>query len=592
MHTVGEAPDAGSGPDDSLRASSPEPGGFGLGPEVDRDLAEGGSAGTREALRAEYERLRQRIRELERELADMEFSAPPTSRPALERTLSHLLQKVSMILRAEKCCVMVYNSEENVLEAQSPAVGLTEDQIRLFRVRASDGISGHVFRTREPEVFDDAATDPRTHKESVAVLGVNTGATVPLIHERRENDVVVEDKCIGVLHVFNKRRGRTFTKEDIRILRLMSKSAAAVIAEAKLFIELRETAETLQRTYESLPAGIILVSPEGTIRLMNRAARQLMLRESVDPIGRTYQDALRSDRLVGIIGNTMVDQKELEDEISLPEADRLYRAQTAIVWDNGSFSGVVAIFSDVTELRNLEQMKAAFVTTVSHELRTPLTSIQGFVRTLLADAEDTYPAQARHEFLTIVDKECRKLHRLVEDLQKVARIDEGHGLELRITRVHPGELLERLVNAHQSYSTEHAIRLVMSPEFREAPLLSDEDKIDQIVSNFISNALKYSPAGTEVTVDGAAEGAGVWIRVTDRGRGIPHDEIARVFDRFYRGSDEPDKLGGTGLGLYIVKHLVERLGGRIDVDSSIGRGSTFAVYLPLTVGEQGSGSGS
>lgn len=547
---------------------------------------------SREALREEYERLRQRIRRLERQLADSEFNAPPTSRPALEKTLQHLLQKVTMILRAEKCCVMVYNSETNELEAQTPAIGMTDDQVRVFRVRASEGISGHVFRTREPEIFDDAATDERTVKENVTVLGVHCGATVPLIHERREGDVVVDTQSIGVLHVFNKRRGKTFTKEDVRILKLMSRSAAAVIAEAKLFIEIRERADTLERTYESLPAGIILVNPEGAVRLMNREARQLMLKEKLgDPIGRSYQDILASDKLVGIIGNTMVDQKELEDEITPEASDRVFRAQTAIVWDNGAFSGVVAIFSDVTDLRNLERMKAAFVTTVSHELRTPLTSIQGFTRTLLADVEDTYPADARREFLTIIDNECKKLNRLVDDLQKVARIDEGHGLDLTITRVHVGELLERLVDAHQSYSIGHVIKLELAAGAREAPLLSDGDRIDQIVANLLSNAIKYSPVGSEVIVSGSTDGAAVRISVQDFGRGIPHDELGRVFDRFYRGVDEPKDAGGAGLGLYIVKHLVDRIGATIEADSSIGIGSTFTVTIPLSPNDETSGVG-
>jgi signal transduction histidine kinase len=540
--------------------------------------------GSREALREELQQLRARVRQLERELSDMEYPSVPTSRPALEKTLDHLLQKVTMILRAEKCCIMVYDSESNELAAQLPAVGLNEEQVRAFHVRASEGISGEVFRTREPQIFHDAVTDPRTVKENVAVLGVNSGATVPLIHERKDADVVVDSQTIGVLHVFNKRRGKQFTKEDLRILRLMAKSAAAVIAEARLFIDIREKKEELERTYDSLPAGIIMVSPDGRIRLMNREARKLMLSDEIpDPIGCAYQDAVTNGELAQTIGDTMIEKRELEAEISIPTVERIYRAQSAVVYDDGAFDGVVAIFSDVTDLRNLERMKSAFVTTVSHELRTPLTSIQGFTRTLLDDETDAYPHEVRAEFLGIIDKECRKLNRLVDDLQKVARIDEGHALEVHVARVDIGELLKRVVDAHRAYCTDHTIKLGMTPDFQRAPLLADEDKIDQIVSNLLSNAIKYSAPGTEVLVTGKMAGNKVTIAVHDQGVGIPEGELQRVFERFYRGRDDsPARTGGTGLGLYIVKHLVERLGGAVWADSTPGEGSVFTVQLPLS----------
>jgi len=568
----------------------PEAGGVsGNGQDSGADAGpDSASDGTREALRQEYERLRDRVRELERQLAEFDYNVPPTTRPALEKTLARLLEKVTMIVRAEKCCVMVYNPETNELEAQEPAIGLTPEQIRSFRVRANEGVSGLVFREGQPIIMQEAVTDDRAVAELVALLGVRNGATVPLVHERKDDDVVVEERTIGVLHVFNKRRDRKFMREDLRILRLMARSAAAVISEARLFIELRERADTLEKTYESLPAGIIMVGTDGVVRLMNRAARQLLTDGATDdPLGLAYQDVIKSEEMRKLVGNTMVDQQELESELSIGETGRVHRAQTAIVWDGDSFAGVVAICNDVTELRNLEKMKSAFVTTVSHELRTPLTSIQGFARTLIEDEEDTYPLDARREFLGIIDKECRKLNRLVDDLQKVARIDEGHGLDLTISRVDMAELLRGLVSSYQAYSADHQIALDMTEEFEQAPILSDEDKIDQVVSNLLSNAIKYSPPHTEVRVRGEAQNGGLCVTVADEGRGIPQDQIDRVFDRFYRGEGEHrDTTSGTGLGLYIVKHLVDRLGGAIEVDSEVDRGSTFRLFLPLSPPEQ------
>lgn len=545
------------------------------------------SQAAREELLRELEAARARVRELERQLADFaDLEGPaPTTRAALHKTLARVLKKACMILQAEKSVLLIYDRETGELVAQNPAVGIPEEQVPLLQLRATEGVAGDVFRTNETRIVYDVNDHPESAGEFPSIIGWRNALVIPLVIETKDQDQVVVDRTtIGVMAVFNKRRGRDFSKEDLRISRVLARNAAAIIAEARLFSEVLERKNILESSLESLHSGIMMVSGEGTTRLMNKAARQLFgVSPSIDPLGRSYVEMVGHPDAVDLLSRSLSEQRDIDGEIEVDEGRRFYQAQTAVVRDGGTMSGVVAIFTDITEIRNLERLKSTFVSTVSHELGTPLASILGFTRTMLDDRAGFFSNEVRTEFLQIIEKECTKLNRLVSDLRNMARIEEGRVLQLHARPTNLAELIRRVVAAQQSYATHHEFVVELTQEFEEAPVIADEDKMDQILTNLINNAVKYSPMGGQVIIRGEANQKGVVISVSDRGIGIPREHLERVFERFHKvESDGPGQSEGAGIGLYIVKHLVEIHGGRIRAESELGQGSTFTVELPLT----------
>lgn len=546
-----------------------------------------------EELQKELEESKQYIATLERAKRDLEQKLRSLSEPGgepipiteIEETLKRLVRKIADILYAEKCVFMLFDKESGELVASKPAYGLTDEEIKNFRVRATQGVSGEVFRTGKPAIIYDALTDERTFKENVALLHVHNGVCVPLIVEKRDEEGrVVESTTIGVLHVFNQRYGNVFTEEDVRLLQRYARNATAVIQNAQIYREFVAEKEDLEHIIESVYAGLLMVNKEGRVTQMNASARAMFGAKGTDVIGRPYYEVIDDPRVKEIIVGSLNDNEEIATEISLArgdEGERIYQAQTALVRnDEGQTIGVVAIFNDITEIRNVERMKTAFVSTVSHELRTPLTSIKGFISTLLQDEEGYYDRETQREFYTIIDTECDRLTRLISDLLNVSRIEAGRALELNLKQVNLPNLIEKVVTVQKSYTNKHTFEI----DLKDLPeITADEDKIDQILTNLTNNAIKYSPKGGTITITGRHKDGIVTISVADQGMGIPKEHLGKVFDRFHRVDNRDTReVGGTGIGLYLVKHLVEAHGGKIWVESEVGKGSTFTFTLPVT----------
>ncbi len=526
-------------------------------------------------------------KELESKLRSASESAePPAPITELEETLKRLVMRIAMILQAEKCVFMLYDRDENELVATRPALGLTDEEVRRFRVPVDQGISGQVFRESKPEILYDAINDPRTLKENVALLNIRNGCCVPLIVEKRDSENrVIDTTTIGVLHVFNKRYGNVFIEEDVRLLERMAKNAAAVVASAQMYREVVEEKEELETIIESVYAGLLMVGRNGRIMQINRTAREMLGLENADLNGRNFEEVIKNERIIEVLKESIFDNSEVATEIEIAsptgQESRVYQTQTTPVRnEEGTTIGAVAIFNDITEIRSVERMKTAFVSTVSHELRTPLTSIKGFISTLLADVDGYYDRETTREFYEIIDQECDRLTRLISDLLNVSRIEAGRALDLNPKPVELPALVEKVVSVQRSYATNH--ELVIEGMDGLPVVVADEDKVDQILTNLINNAIKYSPKGGQVTVRGGMDESGrVVISVSDQGVGIPKEHLPKVFDRFHRVDNRDTReVGGTGIGLFLVKHLVEAHGGEIWVESELGKGSTFTFALP------------
>ncbi len=546
-----------------------------------------------ESLRKELERYRlvvsdlhEKIRELEAELeittTMAEMPGVIVTRPELQRTMSRLIGKIAMIVQAEKVMIFLYHSESGELALLPPSLGVTDDQASGIAIRPSEGIVGEVYQTGESIIYNDALNDPRALPEVVSALRIRNGIAVPLvIKQRNEQERIVHERIIGVAHACNKRYEQEFNQDDLRLLEMLGEQAAAVISNAQLYITLTEEKERLEDALESIRSGVIVVSAEGRIRLMNRAACQVLQLPADGYEGKELTEVIANDQVRSLLNQTFDSLREESLEIELDNED-VYRAETSmVVGENGSPTDVVVIFTDITDIRHVEQMKTTFVSTVSHELRTPLTSIKGFIATLLDDTSSVYDDQTRHEFYEIIDQECDRLTRLISDLLNISRIESGRALDMNISPVDVRDLAQRVLDTQQQYTLRHNLTNEIPPDF---PIIeADSDHVTRILDNLLGNAIKYSPDGGDIALSGVDEGDSIRIDVTDHGLGIPVRQHDRIFDRFQMVEGDSNRKGikGTGIGLYLVRHLAQAHGGDVWLTwSEVDKGSTFSVNLP------------
>jgi signal transduction histidine kinase len=246
---------------------------------------------------------------------------------------------------------------------------------------------------------------------------------------------------------------------------------------------------------------------------------------------------------------------------------------------SGAVAGRIFAFRDISSDRLVEQMKSDFVSTVSHELRTPLTSIYGFAETLLRQ-DVLFGDEERQTFLGYIASESQRLTAIVDALLNVARLDTGD-LKVNLAPTDVRGVVDEVVQSAQDGATvghQFIVDLPAEPLAANA----DRDKLRQVCSILLDNALKYSREGGKVTVGVELKRDTVEVSVADEGIGIPQAEQDQIFRKFYRGADAETRVGasGTGLGLFIARGLVTAMGGRIWVESREGEGSTFAFELP------------
>ena len=552
------------------------------------------------ALRKELERYRLVVTELQGKIKDLEEELSTATsmaqmpmvvitRPELRQTLSRLINKVAMIVQSEKVMILLYQPEVGELTVLQPALGVSEEQANELRIGPDEGVSGLVYRTGASAIYNDAIGDPRTLDAEVSLLRIRNGICVPLmIKQRDEEERVVDERVIGVMNVFNKRYEQQFNDDDLRLLEMLADQAAAIISNAQLYIELTEEKQQLVETFESIHSGVIVVSTYDKIRLINHAACDMLAIAREDYQGAVWKDVIDHPDVNSLLEEALQSKSELAREIAFEDDKRIYKAETTLMsGESEDLQNVVAIFTDITEIRQVERMKTAFVSTVSHELRTPLTSIKGFVATLLDDKDNAlYDDETRYEFYAIIDQECDRLTRLISDLLNVSRIESGRTLDMQITDVSMRDVASRVVEAQQQYTHRHKLVCEVPEGF--PTIEGDADKIYQILDNLVGNAVKYSPDGGTVSVTAQDEGETIQIDVKDQGLGIPEGHRDRIFERFHMVDDDVNHkaVKGTGIGLYLVQHLARAHGGQVWLSwSEVGKGSVFSVQLPKVQSE-------
>jgi len=381
----------------------------------------------------------------------------------------------------------------------------------------------------------------------------------------------------------------------LRLAPLVGVGVAAGLSSRRISsdtLELEARSAVREALLDSTVDGICLTDARGRILLTNRPLVQFAVQLGL-PLHGTVTDRLLAladrttepDRFRARMNELAENFTASEDEFELSDSGRVFRGYTAPVErPDGTLVGRIWTLREVTADRRLERLRDAFVAAVSHELRTPLTSISGFVE-MLADSEHGL-SQTGRNYVTVIGRGTTRLQRIVEDLLLVAEI-EADRLQLAPAPTDLGELAAATVAAARPTAAERQIELVLDVA-GPLPLEADAARLGQVLDNLVSNALKYTRPGGSVVVSAAERDGSLYLEVADNGIGVPHDELGQLFSRFYRASSATRlAIPGTGLGLVIVRAIVERHGGTVSLLSDEGDGTRVIVTLPAAQSDGG-----
>ena len=352
-------------------------------------------------------------------------------------------------------------------------------------------------------------------------------------------------------------------------------------------LDRRIRTEALERMQEeailgSMVEGVLAVDRHERVLRMNQAAGRLLEAQPDLARGRALQEVVRNTDLLRFVSDALACRIICSGEVTVqgdPEI-HLQAHGVPLTSDEGGFLGVALVLHDVTRLLRLEKVRRDFVANVSHELRTPITAIKGFIETLQDGALDD-EAETRR-FLAIIHKHADRLHAIIEDLLGLSRLDqEGLRLDPDLSVLSLSDIVQSALQMCAARIAEKGIQVRLDAS-SPAPVRAHDQLLEQAVVNLIDNAVKFSEPGGEVEISVVCGEGEASLTVRDHGCGIPHEHQGRLFERFYRvDKARSRRLGGTGLGLAIVKHIVQVHGGRITLDSRVGVGSAFTIYLPM-----------
>ncbi|MDO8587455.1 MAG: ATP-binding protein [Armatimonadota bacterium] len=516
-----------------------------------------------------------------------EISSVLASERDLNSTLSVVVEQAAALVNAESTAVGLLEEDGSVLRCLV-AHGPLADALRGQTFDLTEWPLRSVFKSRKAQALVDPSNNPRLRPKDVETWRVKSALLAPL---------TLKDTVIGLLAAANKHGGRQFSAVDVRVFETLANHAAIAISNSRLFernqralARLEAERTKLEGILENLADGVIVCDADHRITLVNRAAEEIMETSAESLLGHDlvslhpieYRKVLR--QMLHAVSSADGAESPLH-EAKVEYGHKIIRISASPVVVGGSYQGFAMALQDVTAAEEVGRAKAEFVSTVAHELKTPLTSLKGSIGLMLASAPDVSDARFR-ELAAIAQNNSNRLIRLVDDMMDIAKIEAGRmGL-----RVEPVSLYECAVDAVKDVQQSAAekcisltVRLVGAP-----PLVpADRDRVEQVITNLLNNAIRFSPENGEVIVSIRRIHGFLRVSVQDFGPGIPRKDLKRVFEKFYQvGGPASRKAGGSGLGLAISKAIVEQHGGKMYVRSTLGHGSSFVFTIPAPAGNK------
>jgi PAS domain S-box-containing protein len=504
-----------------------------------------------------------------------------TSTLSLDEIFEKILSSVRTTIDASEVSVGLIDEEAQEIILEKSLMGPEFNELPPVRLKLGQGIAGWVGQTGQPLNVPDVTRDPRWFSGVDQTSGFVTKSIlcVPL---------VVKDQVIGIMEAVNKRSGH-FSDADERLLTALSSFVAIAIEKARLHLDVLAEKRRMEALFANMSEGLLTMNLAGRITAVNPALQAIVGRPEPEMIGEYCCGAIRTDpdALTSVMEHLQSSRREQATfhtacDIVRPDEKRVPVLVSAAPTfeESGEVSEVVIVFSDVTQILELERMKEDFIANVTHELRTPLATILLYARLLRA-------GKARHDptrearYLKVVEEQSNHLQQLVRQILDLSRMRTTFAFADQ-EPVEIGALVNELLSSLERLAQEKGLTLRASVADDLPTLMTSREAVRLILKNLIDNAIKFTPRG-EIVVTARRKDARIQIEIRDEGIGIAPESMPHLFQRFYRAQAAVERgIGGSGLGLALVREAVEKIGGEISVQSQVNKGSTFSVVLPVT----------
>lgn len=400
--------------------------------------------------------------------------------------------------------------------------------------------------------------------------------------------MIVGDQLVGLIYIFRAYSGM-YSANDRQMLQSFADQAAIAVHNAQLYQQVSREKQRLDAIIDATADGVLILDTALRITVFNRALSRLLNVDADQVIGLAHDDmiVIEPKRAGLTLGEAIAGGWPLRDSAAIYVEGDLRKTDGSHVPVGITYAAlfdreerivnVIANVRDMTRLREADDLKNTFISVISHELKTPVALIKGYAGTLRRE-DARWDARTVRDSAAIIEEEADRLTQLIDNLLDASRLQAG-ALKLNLSDVALDQLAQHIVEKFSVEAAQHPITLNFPPDYPTVP--ADATRLEQVLSNLINNAMKYSPAGTAITIGGQITPREVIVTVTDRGIGIPLEEQSRIFERFYRVDDAlTRRTQGSGLGLYLAKAVIDAHRGRIWVKSVPGQGSTFAFALP------------
>jgi PAS domain S-box-containing protein len=496
--------------------------------------------------------------------------------------LLEISRAITQELDLEKLLARILYISIEMLAGQAGLIALREPQ-GGWTVAASQGIPPAFLRQLNPLLSSvpDHEEPARYELPEInrllqnltrrASWGLLSGVVLPLIGH---------GQVVGVIFIFRNYSG-AFSQS-------FADQAAIAVHNAQLYAQVSREKQRLDALLDSAADGILILGPDHIIENCNPAFARMLgaTREAIR--GKSHEEIVRWYKVNEDLtlqkaeargwpltpNATLYVEGDMERQNGVPLPVGITYAPS--VSGDGRLINIVATIRDITRFREADELKSTFISVISHELKTPIALIKGYVSTLRRE-DATWEREIVADSLAVIEEEADRLTNLVENLLDASRLQAG-ALSINQADVDLVALVKRIAERFQVQTDSHKLVVDFPPDF--PIILGDEDRLAQVLSNLVSNSIKYSPAGGEIRFRGQVRPEHVIICVSDQGPGIAPDDIPHVFDRFYRASEASRKTKGAGLGLYLARAVIEAHNGRIWVDPKPDSGARICFSLP------------
>jgi PAS domain S-box-containing protein len=397
----------------------------------------------------------------------------------------------------------------------------------------------------------------------------------------------------------HRRKDGTSFPVEVRLCHT-DQDGGRVIALARDISERRRDEEALQMALHdaqtakqqvdnilsSAADGLVVTDRRNRVTHINQIAEEMLNVKAGAVIGQAFTklfaDRQLREQAKAFLNNTAGDSHQLDFKLNLSgtQFQRIVQARSSMLrTETGEPSGVVTLLRDVSRERELDQIKSEFISTAAHEMRTPMSVIMGYIEMLMDRGQfGNFPPATQHEFLGEAYRKAEALTQIVDDLFDISRIEAGLPLPIERAECDLNGIVREVVKHYKNHTIRHHFKVALEGDARVSV---DCNKMTQVFENLISNAVKYSPGGGKIEVRSVVTNDQLRIDIEDQGNGMSEDQVERVFDKFYRADSSSTAVSGLGLGMSIVKSIVEAHNGRIWIESWVGKGTCVSLELPL-----------